>query len=304
MTSYKVTVDISRHCDEETMVIEVRDSGNIGSVAVKGFDFIDACRAQKNGDIFFLELSPNGIACGCNSVREFINWPVFLDDVSANIYGILMHNMEVTDMANKRETIIFNGCSVDPVLFDNFVTTTGDYVSAKFRAFKFPETNYVLFRGTVDVCLDKCQGIACSNGQVGYGRRRRGIDDEVPDPNKIFEVTMMTILKIEEPLNGTMSLEKRLAEEVQNQVAEELKTMELALQEMKEERMLMEQALREEANPWRRPAVVSVIGEDRAAMQSSEGREPGYIYYNSAETLSQSFLMVGVTAGALLALRV
>ncbi|XP_045118088.1 uncharacterized protein LOC123508412 [Portunus trituberculatus] len=384
-------LDISRHCDEETMVIEVRDTGNIGSVAVKGFDFIDACRAQKNGDIFFLELSPNGIACGCNSVREFINWPnrrrystmlliklhngqrftqnvecivndrekrdvlppefiepdfieitsevsgtapipilnvgvrqngqlvggqinvrpgtpltmeVFLDDVSANIYGILMHNMEVTDMANKRETIIFNGCSVDPVLFDNFVTTTGDYVSAKFRAFKFPETNYVLFRGTVDVCLDKCQGIACSNGQVGYGRRRRGIDDEVPDPNKIFEVTMMTILKIEEPLNGTMSLEKRLAEEVQNQVAEELKTMELALQEMKEERMLMEQALREEANPWRRPAVVSVIGEDRAAMQSSEGREPGYIYYNSAETLSQSFLMVGVTAGALLALRV
>ena len=49
---------------------------------------------------------------------------------------------------------------MDPVLFDNFITTTGDDVSAKFRAFKFPETNYVLFQGTVDVCLDKCQGVS------------------------------------------------------------------------------------------------------------------------------------------------
>lgn len=142
--------------------------------------------------------------------------------------------------------------------------------------------------------------IACSNGELGYGRRRRGIDDEVPDPNKIFEVTMMTILKIEEPLNDTMSLEKRLAEEVQNQVAEELKTMQLALQEMKEERMLMEQALREEANPWRRPAVVSVIGEDQTSIQTNEGQQPGYIYYNSAGTLSQSLLLLlCVTAAAL-----
>lgn len=51
-------------------------------------------------------------------------------------------------------------CSLDPALFDNFNTTTGDYVTANFRAFKFPETNYVLFRGTVDVCLDKCQGVS------------------------------------------------------------------------------------------------------------------------------------------------
>lgn len=55
---------------------------------------------------------------------------------------------------------VLRRCSVDPMLFDNFITTTGDYVSAKFRAFKFPETNYVLFRGTVDVCLDKCQGVS------------------------------------------------------------------------------------------------------------------------------------------------
>ena len=113
---------------------------------------------------------------------------------------------------------------------------------------------------------------------------------------------MMTIVKIEEPLNATTSLEKSLAEEVQNQVAEELKTMQLALQEMKEERKMMEQVLREETNPWRRPAVVSVIGEDRDSIQSSEGgRQPGYIYYNTAETLSQSLLL---TVVALLALRV
>lgn len=232
---------------------------------------------------------------------------VFLDDTSANIYGILMNYMEVTDTANKRETIIFNGCSVDPVLFDNFITTSGDFVSAKFRAFKFPETNYVLFRGTVDVCLDKCQGIECSNGQLGYGRRRRGIEDETPDPNKIFEVTMMTFLKVDETFNGTKSEEKRLAEEVDNRVAEDVKEVERALEEVEEERlreaMAVEKVLQEEqdaVNPWGRPAIV--IGEDRASFKSSEGEEPVYIYYNSAVTLSQSLLLVGVTA--LLARRV
>lgn len=68
-------------------------------------------------------------------------------------------------------------------------------MSAKFRAFKFPESTYVQFRGTVNVCLDKCKGVQCSNDQIGYGRRRRSIAS-TPDPNKIYEVSMTTFIKV------------------------------------------------------------------------------------------------------------
>jgi hypothetical protein len=107
---------------------------------------------------------------------------------------------------------------VDPFLFENFHTTDGDVLRAKFRAFKFPDSTYVQFKGTVNVCLDKCQGVyiffrifwggfwwvffaqvQCSKSQVGYGRRRRAISyPEIPnDPNKVFEITMSSIIKIE-----------------------------------------------------------------------------------------------------------
>lgn len=50
-------------------------------------------------------------------------------------------------------------CSVDPYLFENFNTVDGNFLMAKFRAFKFPDSTYVQFRGTVNVCLDKCKGV-------------------------------------------------------------------------------------------------------------------------------------------------
>lgn len=49
---------------------------------------------------------------------------------------------------------------MDPYLFANFITDDGDLLSATFRAFKFPESTYVQFRGTVNVCLDKCRGVS------------------------------------------------------------------------------------------------------------------------------------------------
>lgn len=52
-----------------------------------------------------------------------------------------------------------NSCSVDPYLFENFVTDDGDLLTARFKAFKFPDSNYILFRGTVNVCLGSCQGV-------------------------------------------------------------------------------------------------------------------------------------------------
>ena len=53
-------------------------------------------------------------------------------------------------------------CSVDPYLFGNFATEKGDKVKANFRAFKFPETNYVLFKGILNVCIDVCEGVSAT----------------------------------------------------------------------------------------------------------------------------------------------
>ncbi|KAF2364836.1 Zona pellucida domain [Trinorchestia longiramus] len=127
-----------------------------------------------------------------------LSMEVFLDNGSAGTYGILVSYLEVTNNARKKETIVYNGCTIDPNLFENFDTKSGDFLSAKFRAFKFPESNYVLFRGTVDVCLDKCEGITCSDGKVGYGRRRRDVVSTAANPNKLFEVTMTTFIKFSE----------------------------------------------------------------------------------------------------------
>lgn len=85
---------------------------------------------------------------------------IFLDNTSAPIYGLGVTYMQVTDTNSQEETIIFNGCSVDPFLFENFNTQDGDFLAAKFRAFKFPESTYVQFRGTVNVCLDRCKGVS------------------------------------------------------------------------------------------------------------------------------------------------
>ncbi|XP_072378608.1 uncharacterized protein qsm [Diabrotica undecimpunctata] len=121
---------------------------------------------------------------------------IFLDNVSAPIYGLLVTHMQVTDTKTQEETIIYNGCSIDPYLFENFNTVDGDFLSAKFRAFKFPESTYVQFKGTVNVCLDKCKGVECSDGQIGYGRRKRAISEIPADPNKIFEITITSFIKV------------------------------------------------------------------------------------------------------------
>ncbi|KAI8441318.1 hypothetical protein MSG28_014940 [Choristoneura fumiferana] len=125
-----------------------------------------------------------------------LSMEINLDDESKPVYGLLVNYMHVTDTGKQQETIIFNGCSVDPYLFDNFVTEDGDVLAAKFRAFKFPDTSYVQFKGTVTVCLDKCQGVQCSNGVTGYGRRRRSIDSN-PDFNKVYEVSLTTFIKVD-----------------------------------------------------------------------------------------------------------
>ncbi|KAL1512687.1 hypothetical protein ABEB36_002240 [Hypothenemus hampei] len=121
---------------------------------------------------------------------------ISLDPASTSIYGLLVTHMQVSDTKSQEETIIYNGCSADPYLFENFNTIDGDNLVAKFRAFKFPESTYVQFKGTVNVCLDKCKGVECSDGSIGYGRRKRAIASLPPDPNKIFEVTITSFIKV------------------------------------------------------------------------------------------------------------
>ncbi|XP_015788320.1 uncharacterized protein LOC107365347 [Tetranychus urticae] len=123
---------------------------------------------------------------------------IYLDDTSAPVYGLLARYLKVTDNTPRKqeETIILEGCSIDPYIFSNFESNDGgDSIVAKFRAFKFPESNYVLFVGTVNVCLKECLGVICGNNQLGYGRRRRSIIN--PDPNRIFEIEMTAFLKVD-----------------------------------------------------------------------------------------------------------
>lgn len=132
---------------------------------------------------------------------------IYLDEKSAPIYGLLVSYMQVSDTKTQEETIIFNGCSVDPYLFENFNTVDGDFLAAKFRAFKFPDSTYVQFKGTVNVCLDKCRGVECSNGQVGYGRRKREVPSLPPDPNKVFEISITSFIKVGEKSLGKVKLD-------------------------------------------------------------------------------------------------
>lgn len=54
-------------------------------------------------------------------------------------------------------------CSIDPYIFSNFETPDdGDTLKASFKAFKFPESNYVMFSGTVSICINKCKGVSKS----------------------------------------------------------------------------------------------------------------------------------------------
>jgi len=127
-----------------------------------------------------------------------LNMEISLDQKSKDIYGLLVSNMRVTDTRDQEENLIINGCTIDPYLFENFLTDDGNLIRAKFKAFKFPESNFVRFEGVVNVCLDTCPGVECSNGQIGFGRKKRNVPSEDVEAQRIYEVSMSTIVKVAE----------------------------------------------------------------------------------------------------------
>ncbi|KAJ2938353.1 hypothetical protein O0L34_g13275 [Tuta absoluta] len=198
-----------------------------------------------------------------------LSMEIFLDNASAPIYGLLVNYMHVTDTGKQHETIIFNGCSVDPYLFDNFVTTDGDVLAAKFKAFKFPDTTYVQFKGTVTVCLDKCQGVQCSNGATGYGRKRRAIASGA-DSNKVYEVSLTTFIKVDWK-DG-----EREAEDV------------FALKNLK----VANQRLDLDGSPDGTPATVAERTQDNKLVLHNQDDNDKHIYFNASSYIKCSFLVM------------
>ncbi|KAG8271493.1 hypothetical protein J6590_060410 [Homalodisca vitripennis] len=130
-----------------------------------------------------------------NAIKYSTYYPDATNRLDLTLYHYCLHQKRLTELC-KRSGTVPPRCSMDPYLFENFNTVDGDFLTAKFRAFKFPESTYVQFKGTVNVCLDKCRGVECSNGQLGYGRRRREVRSMPPDPNKVFEITISSFYKV------------------------------------------------------------------------------------------------------------
>lgn len=138
---------------------------------------------------------------------------IYLDDKSAKVYGLLATYLKVQDdtFRQREEVIILNGCSIDTYIFGNFELNPEDQsLRAKFRAFKFPDSNFVRFIGTVNVCIKQCAKVNCNGG-----RRKRsttGGNSVAPlignnnngnsnnNGNRLV-MTVSTVLKISNPPN-------------------------------------------------------------------------------------------------------
>lgn len=121
---------------------------------------------------------------------------IYLDDKSSKVYGLLASYLEVQDdtARQRKEVIISNGCSIDTYIFGNFEPNSEDQsLRAKFRAFKFPDSNFVRFIGTVNVCIKQCAKVNCNSG-----RRKRSSNqsDQNNNNNRLVQLTVSTVLRI------------------------------------------------------------------------------------------------------------
>jgi len=128
---------------------------------------------------------------------------IYLDDKSAKVYGLLASYLKVQDdtFRQREEVIILNGCSIDTYIFGNFEPNPEDQsLRAKFRAFKFPDSNFVRFVGTVNVCIKQCAKVNCNGG-----RKKRASQANNKDDRLVMTVT--TVLRISNPLSELQRVE-------------------------------------------------------------------------------------------------
>lgn len=124
---------------------------------------------------------------------------IYLDDKSAKVYGLLASYLKVQDdtFRQREEVIILNGCSIDTYIFGNFEPNPEDQsLRAKFRAFKFPDSNFVRFVGTVNVCIKQCAKVNCSGGR----KKRASHSDNKQDRDRLVSMTVSTVLRISNPV--------------------------------------------------------------------------------------------------------
>lgn len=122
---------------------------------------------------------------------------IYLDDKSAKVYGLLASYLKVQDdtFRQREEVIISNGCSIDTYIFGNFEPNPDDQsLRAKFRAFKFPDSNLVRFVGTVNVCIKQCAKVKCSGGRKKRASHSNNKDD------RLVSLTVSTVLRISNPV--------------------------------------------------------------------------------------------------------
>lgn len=126
---------------------------------------------------------------------------IYLDDKSAKVYGLLASYLKVQDdtFRQREEVIILNGCSIDTYIFGNFEHNPEDKsLRAKFKAFKFPDSNFVRFTGTVNVCIKQCARVNCSGGRR---KRASGTNSGQSSSDRLVQVTVSTVLRISNPVS-------------------------------------------------------------------------------------------------------
>ena len=134
---------------------------------------------------------------------------IYLHGDSSDVYGLLCSQLKVADRLQgpaQEEPMLYDGCSIDPYIFGNFETRDhGKSIFARFRAFKFPDSNYVLFVSRVNVCINQCQPVLCTGASSGfaYGRKRRKRHSDQTTEQLLLNSTAATgIIADRKPING------------------------------------------------------------------------------------------------------
>ncbi|XP_065203596.1 uncharacterized protein LOC135833754 [Planococcus citri] len=109
-----------------------------------------------------------------------------VDVQPSNVYGGFVRSCHAESPTRKDEDYYditdAYGCATDPTIFGKWeYNQSTRFLTAKFNAFKFANSDDITFQCTVRTCLGQCQPVNCGRGgNDAFGRRRkRQISDEI-----------------------------------------------------------------------------------------------------------------------------